>query len=133
MQIEEEYSKLSCEGVSAILNLQTDEDMKSLGKTHEDFCKYAEDKSMFYCNYPIIDNDQDDFNIKCLGAVEKLNELVLAYDKVYVHCTAGVHRSAKLVCLFLMVYGNLGVKEAVDLVLLKRPQAKVSQRIMNSI
>ena len=133
LQIEEEYSKLNSEGVCAIQNLQTDEDLKSLKMTHEDLERNAHEKSMYYENYQINDNDQRDFNMKCLGGVEKLNELVQNYDKVYVHCTAGVHRSPKLICLYLMQYGNLGIKEAIDLVIAKRPQAKVSVKIMNSI
>lgn len=53
--------------------------------------------------------------------VEWMHEQILQNKKVYVHCLAGVGRSATVVICYLIKYGNYSPKLAVDFVRSKRP------------
>lgn len=132
-QTEDEHNRLKSCGIKAILNLQTDEDLKSLGLDNKHYEREYRERNQFYYNYQIIDNHVEDFNKHAYEASKLLGKLVEEYECVYVHCTAGRHRSPKIITLYLIWDKGYIVKEAVDLVKYKREQAKVDIKTMKSI
>jgi len=62
---------------------------------------------------PVRDADVD-------RGVEFLHEQISADKRVYVHCLAGVGRSATIIICYFIKYGNMTAKEAADLIHSKR-------------
>jgi protein-tyrosine phosphatase len=60
---------------------------------------YAENE-IFYYNFPILDNDNISFKINAKEGAQKLKDLVDKFGSVYVHCTAGVNRSPKIIVMY---------------------------------
>jgi protein tyrosine phosphatase (PTP) superfamily phosphohydrolase (DUF442 family) len=99
----EDVPMLKKKGFRAILNLQTTENMVTLGinpSAYEDVCQRNQIK---YVNIPIIDQVDLDPK-KCLDSVEKLKHLIDEHDRVYVHCSEGVNRSPTVVIIYLHIY-----------------------------
>ena len=84
----------------------------------------------FYSNYTknfrisIDDNleksEIDRFYLYIDKAVNLINNEILNSKNILVHCYAGKQRSAALVSAYLMKYGNISLKEAIDSVKSKR-------------
>ena len=66
-------------------------------------------------NYEIIDMDPKDFIKRSVKAVTLLKKLVNQYEKVYVHCTAGIGRAPSIVCLYLNLIIDYELEEAIKI------------------
>lgn len=70
-----------------------------------------------------------DFGTTGLAAIEKgidyIHQELSAGRSVYVHCKAGRGRSYMLVVCYLVKYGNLSLKQAMELVKARRPQVNL--------
>jgi len=95
----EEYEKLKAEHVTAILSLQSEEDLGD--RTPADVKKAAEAANLVFRNVRVIDFDALDLKRQLPLCVMVLDELVAAGHRVYVHCTAGVTRSPTVIAAYL--------------------------------
>lgn len=68
-----------------------------------------------------FDNTDQNLFPEIVDLVDFMHEKLQNKQKVLVHCTAGVSRSASVVILYLMVYYNLTYDEAYNYVKSKRP------------
>ena len=79
--------------ITAVLNLQTDEDMvwydTDWGKNEAHYQRTG----ISVVRFPVRDFDPEDLRDKLPGCVRALEELLEAGHTVYLHCTAGVNRS----------------------------------------
>ena len=101
-------------GVTAVLNLQTDEDAH----------RYCVDLSWLAAHYhragielrrvPVRDFDPEDLQDKLVECVGVLDQLLRAGHTVYVHCTAGAGRSPNVVIAYLHWVKQWDLDEAVD-------------------
>jgi len=108
-------------GVTAVLNLQTDEDMQHAGcdwrklHTHYRRCKIVVRR------VPVRDFDPEDLRKMLPDCVQALNELLRKGHTVYVHCTAGAGRAPSVVITYLNWVQQYELEKASQLVQKCRP------------
>lgn len=93
------------EGVTAVLNLQTDGDLRMYGFAEPLESLYA-GSSVKLCRMPVRDFDESDLQERLPECVAVLDELLKEGHTVYLHCTAGVNRSPTVAIAYL--YRHLG-------------------------
>lgn len=79
--------------VTAVLNLQTDDDFIGQRLDWDAVHKQLLARDLVLVRWPVRDFDPDDLRERLGGAVEQLHSLLGANHRVYVHCTAGVGRA----------------------------------------
>jgi len=87
--------------ISAVLNVQTDEDMAYWGIGWEQLAGVYRDSGMEVRRVPVEDFDPEDLRRKLPDCVRALDELLRAGHVVYVHCSAGKNRSPSTVVAYL--------------------------------
>ena len=113
-QCEEDFQKISEKGINEIINLQTVDDIKARQIKHE-LQKIQSKKYGININrYPIEDYCHEVMVSRLKGAADLLNDLLKKGKTVYVHCTAGMYRASSTVILYLVLYENYQVDEAVE-------------------
>lgn len=95
----EDVSILKKKGFRAILNLQTKENMVTLGIDPQVYLDVCQKNQIRYLSIPILDQVDLDPK-KCLESVFALKELIDGHDRVYVHCSEGVNRSPTVVIVY---------------------------------
>lgn len=88
-------------GITAVLCLQTDEDIRYLSLDFERIQASYTSYGITLKRVPIRDFDPVDLREKLPESVRVLMELLEARKKVYVHCTAGCWRSPSIIIAFL--------------------------------
>jgi protein-tyrosine phosphatase len=94
------YLKQDCE-ISAILNVQTDEDIAHWGLTRDSLESYYQKVGIEFQRVPVQDFDPEDLQRKLPQCVEVLDHLLHQGHKVYVHCSMGINRSPTVVIAYL--------------------------------
>jgi protein-tyrosine phosphatase len=108
-------------GVTAVLNLQSDDDLRSLD------CDWAEMLAQYRRSriqvrrVAVRDFDPEDMRKKMSRCVRALHELVQANHVVYVHCTAGVGRAPSVVITYLIWVHQCEITRAIQYVTSCRP------------
>lgn len=88
-------------GITAVLNLQTDDDFRYLG------IDWPAQRARYFAQHievlrvPIPDFDDNALREKLPGAVSQLAGLLEQGHVVYVHCSAGINRSPSVVIGYL--------------------------------
>ena len=85
--------------VTAILSLQTDEDMGERGMEWEEYA--ALNAKLAFRNVPVRDFDAQDLQRKLPECVAVLDHMLKAGHTVYLHCTAGTGRSPSVAADYL--------------------------------
>jgi protein-tyrosine phosphatase len=91
-----DFEQLRSMKITAILSLQTDEDMQMC-----DLQSAAQNLGLAFHNVPVVDFDRADLRRKLRDCVVLLDDLLKAGQTVYLHCTAGVSRSPTVAAAFL--------------------------------
>ncbi|MFT7622997.1 MAG: protein-tyrosine phosphatase [Myxococcota bacterium] len=112
---------LKAAGITAILNLQSDDDFRQKSIQWGLFWNFYVKQGMEVVRHPITDFDPQPLLEELPAAVERLNALVAKGHKVYVHCTAGINRSPSVCIGFLSKYRDMDVAAANELVKGIRP------------
>jgi protein-tyrosine phosphatase len=94
-----EIEELRSLGTTAILNLQTEEDIGARGLHWEKKAAFA--AGLVFRNVPVNDFDTADLQRKLPECVLALDEMLKARHIVYLHCTAGVSRSPTVAAAYL--------------------------------
>jgi len=108
-------------GVTAVLNLQTDQDMARLGLDWDRLQAGYRASGIQVRRVPATDFDQEDLRRNLPDGVEALKRLLADHQMVYVHCTAGIGRSASVVVAYLHWVQGRDLNEAVGHVNRSRP------------
>ena len=108
------------DGISGVLNLQTDEDMRAYGIDWTRLSRHYEKRAMEVERVPILDFDPIDLQARLGDAVDTLDALMARHRRVYVHCTAGVCRSPATVIAWLAWCRGWKLMEAMAFVKDKR-------------
>jgi protein-tyrosine phosphatase len=107
----EAFRQLIAEHVTAILNLQTDEDLEKRGTVwEENLVRLA---GVDICRVPVRDFDEADLQRRLPRCVAELDRLLKARHTVYVHCSAGVSRSPTVVAAYLHRHSGMLLEEAL--------------------
>jgi protein-tyrosine phosphatase len=99
--------------VSAIHNLQDDEDLRINALDPSALRDLAEQHQMRYVRTPIQDGSADDVAARLVAALADLDALIKSGDRVYLHCNAGLNRAPTLAIAWLRAYGGMSLNEAL--------------------
>jgi len=102
--------------ISAVLNLQTDEDFPAWDVDFAAVQQRYVEAGIELVRVPILDWDEADLRVRLANAIDVLAELIAAEHRVYVHCTAGVGRAPATVIGYLALHENMSVEQAVAFV-----------------
>jgi protein-tyrosine phosphatase len=94
-----DFEELRARKITAILSLQTDDDLRDRGAGWER--KAASAAGLAFRSVPVVDFDSTDLQRKLPECVFALDGMLKAGHSVYVHCTAGVSRSPTVVAAYL--------------------------------
>jgi protein-tyrosine phosphatase len=108
-------------GVTAVLNLQTEEDMEYLKLDWDVMQAHYDQHGIKVRRVPVRDFDPIDLERKLAACVSALSELIGSGHKVYVHCTAGCGRSPSVVVAYLHWQCGWDLDEAAAFVRQRRP------------
>jgi protein-tyrosine phosphatase len=108
-------------GVTAVLNLQSSEDFDELGCDWLSLHKHYRRLKIVVRRVPVRDFDEDDLCRQLPDCVQALNELLHKGHTVYLHCTAGLGRSASVLVTYLHWVQQLDLEKAVRVVQNCRP------------
>eukprot|EP00033_Pygsuia_biforma_P000923 GCRY01001063.1.p1 GENE.GCRY01001063.1~~GCRY01001063.1.p1 ORF type:complete len:272 (-),score=-0.59 GCRY01001063.1:58-789(-) len=112
--------------VTAVLNLQ---ETRDIAENSPLLCNHLKhhyhSRSIVYSHFPIRDFDGGARVDALADVVCVLKGLVEAGHKVYVHCTAGIGRSASAVCAYLVFVQGMNVYAAERLLKDKRPKVYI--------
>ena len=95
----EDFERLRSAGITAILSLQTVEDVGEQGLESEETA--AKSASLLFHNVPVADFDALELKQKLPACVTELKRLLKDGQTVYLHCTAGVTRSPTVAVAYL--------------------------------
>lgn len=107
------------EGVTGVLNLQSDKDLYRRGIHWQAMWRLYTRLGMEVLRVPIVDMDPRDFEENLAEAVRQLTHLCDRHPRVYVHCNVGINRSPTAILAYLVSQG-LSVEEAESLLRSKR-------------
>lgn len=96
---EEDFETLRSLNISAILSLQTEDDLREGGLEREKIA--ASRAGMVFRSVPVTDFDRLELQRKLPHCVAALDGLLRAGHTVYLHCTAGVNRSPTVAAAYL--------------------------------
>ncbi len=103
-------------GVTAVLNLQTDDDLQRTNCDWPHLEAYYRRLKIKVVRFPVRDLDPDDLRKNLPGCVQALGQLLREQHTVYVHCTAGMGRSPSVVVTYMNWVQQCELEEAVEFV-----------------
>ncbi len=109
-------------GVAGLLSLQDEDDLRRAGLRWDLLQKAGASRDIDMRRVPIIDFDPGDLVAKLDRCVNELDDLLSESPRVYVHCTAGINRSAGVVLGYLVLRRRMSVDAAFKLLQSRRPQ-----------
>ncbi len=130
-QAPEDVIHMKSVGVTAVLNLQTDEDLDARAVNWDLFWKFYVRNGLHVVRFPIRDFDPDALDSHLDGAVAALHDLMNAGRAVYLHCTAGMNRSPTVAIAWLHRHQGMSIDEATEHVKSRRscfPYPEVLER-----
>ena len=107
--------------VSAVLNLQTDQDIRGRGVDWKTLETLYDEADIEVHRVPMRDFDYDDQEENLPEAVRVLSKLLASGHVVYLHCNAGTGRSPLVAMAYLHWCRNMTLEEAVSYVKERRP------------
>ncbi|MCE5266487.1 MAG: dual specificity protein phosphatase family protein [Planctomycetaceae bacterium] len=117
----EDIDRLKRDGVTAVLNVQTDDDMAYWGLDWPGLERHYREVGIDVRRVPVQDFDRQDLRERLPECVEALRELLAAGHKVYVHCNMAVNRSPTVVIAYLHWVLGWSLTKAADYVMRLRP------------
>jgi protein-tyrosine phosphatase len=115
--------------ITAVLNLQTDEDFIDQGLDWDAVHNRYQSRDLVIARWPIRDFDPQDLRERLNGAVEQLHALLGVGHRVYVHCTAGMGRAPGVVIAYLSWIQGWELEQAYRFVTDQRPCAPYIEAI----
>ena len=109
-----DIDRLRREGITAVLNVQTDDDMAYWGVNWNRMESYYRETGVEVRRVPVRDFDKDDLRCQLPRCVEVLDELLSQGHIVYVHCNMGVNRSPSIVIAYLHWVVGWDLEKAAD-------------------
>jgi hypothetical protein len=100
--------------IGAVLNLQTDDDLRGEGLLPSVAFKLAVGSGLAVERVAITDFRPDEVQRSLVPAVAALHALVSEHGRVLVHCTAGMNRSPTIALAYLILRDGWSVDEALE-------------------
>lgn len=109
--------------VSAVISLQSDEDLVGNRIDWGKLQSAYQDNDMLVQRFPIMDFDEVDLGQKVAEPIQALNSLLAVGHRVYVHCNAGICRAPATVLGYLCHYRGMTLDQGLEYIRQHRPQA----------
>ena len=109
-----DIDRLRREGVTAVLNAQTDDDMAYTGVNWNRMESYYGEAGVEARRVPLQDFSKDDLRRQLPKCVDVLDELLREGRTVYVHCNMGVNRSPSIAIAYLHWVQGWSLEKATD-------------------
>jgi protein-tyrosine phosphatase len=119
----DDVERLKQEAVTAVLSLQTDEDLRYLDVDWGALSMAYTALGIQVRRVPVRDFDAADLRARLGTSVRALHQLLEAPRAVYLHCTAGTGRAPAVAIAYLQWVRGWGLDEAVGYVTHRRPCA----------
>lgn len=119
-------------GITAVLNIHTDDDMRSVNldfpplEAHYTVCSVVLRRS------PMVE-EQMELRAKLYAAIQALNELLSEGHTVYLHCTAGIGRAPTVAIGYLHVCLGWDLEDAIAHVKMRRQCAPHLEALLLAI
>jgi len=111
----EEFERMqAATSISAVLNVQTDEDFSQWQVDWPTLEDYYHQQGIVIRREPVLDFQPEELRRGLPRCVRALDELRLQDHKVYVHCTAGINRSPSVVITYLHWYEDMTLPDAIQ-------------------
>ncbi len=99
--------------ITAIHNLQDDEDLRINGIDVIGLREACQHYQIKLVRTPIRDGSSDDMAARLGDALQHLEELLSARERVYLHCNAGLNRAPTLAIAWLRANAGMSLNEAM--------------------
>lgn len=100
-------------GITAIQNLQDDEDLRINGINVMGLRDACERHKINLVRTPIRDGSSDDMASRLSDALRSLQRLIDNQERVYLHCNAGLNRAPTLAIAWLRANRGMSLNEAM--------------------
>lgn len=130
-----DVARLAQAGISAVVNLQSDQDFVVLGIDWPSLEHVYFDKGIEVYRFPMIDFDEADIESRLKAAATVVNNALDAGHRIYLHCTAGQERSPTTAAAWLTLFGGQSPGDALRQVMQarkSRPYAGMVMRLVES-
>ena len=107
-------------GITAVINVQTDEDMAYWETKWADLEAGYQQGGIECRRVPVMDFNPDELRRRLPDCVQALDELLRSGHTVYVHCNVGMNRSPSTVVAYLHWNQGMTLDEALDFVMQRR-------------
>lgn len=99
-------------GVTAVQNLQDDEDLALNGLRERELAEAYRKSGIKIVRTPIQDGSADAMAGRLSDALGALDKFISAGERVYLHCNAGLNRAPTLAIAYLRAHGGMSLDEA---------------------
>lgn len=99
--------------VTAVHNLQDDDDLRLYGLDVGSLAETYAQASIRMVRTPIPDGSADQFSLHLERALGDLKALTEAGERVYLHCNAGLNRAPTVAIAFMRAYRGMSLDEAL--------------------
>lgn len=99
--------------VTAVINLQTDQDLQQLGVQWDEIIDFYKARAIEIVRQPVKDHDPVALRQSLPECARLLDFLLRMPHTVYVHCTVGYYRSATVVLAWLIWRDHLQRDDAI--------------------
>jgi protein-tyrosine phosphatase len=99
--------------ITAIHNLQDDEDLRINGIDLTELREACHRFQLKLVRTPIRDGSSDDMAARLDDALQSLKDLLSDRERVYLHCNAGLNRAPTLAIAWLRANGGMSLNEAM--------------------
>ncbi len=120
----EAVAALAERGVTQLLSLQTDSDLRGMGLSWSLLWGFLMRHGINPARVEIVDFNDASLQRNLHEAVSSLHLLRRMQQPVYVHCSVGIHRSSTVVVAYLMACRGMTREAALELVQTRRPQVQ---------
>lgn len=120
-QSEIDVERLKQLKITAVINLQSDEDLKVRNIDWADLAASYLKHDIVVDRFPINDFDEFDLGSKVAAPIKRLNELLKVKHKVYVHCNSGICRAPATVLGYLCHYQDMTIESGLRQLQIARP------------
>jgi len=112
-QTPEDIEFLRSHGISAVVSLQSDADLRSRGIQWSIIWQLYTRARVAVARVPVTDFDRRDLGANLDRAVAEVHDFVEAGRKVYIHCNAGMNRSPSTVIAYLVAHRSMSLNQAI--------------------
>lgn len=132
-QTPDDVAGLKSRGVSAVLCLQTDDDLAALGLTWSRLREWYDAAGIEAHRLPIEDWSPQAVIARMDEAVQAVRRLLERGHVLYLHCTAGANRSPSVALAYLCKVQGEPLERALSRVLRSRPQAAPYPEVLEAL